>query len=147
MVAPQQVDSLRVLQLEEQQQCQYLDIEGSPIDIVSEEEVLLQGRGAVGFEDIEQIIELSTWLMLYPWISPTTMVGDEMESILGYRSEIRGKLLKIKDTFLIKSFIKSRWSMPFFFSYSVTYGILFITEIFLLSSFIRLYYSILIDIP
>lgn len=83
MVAPQQVDGFRVLQLQEQQQSQCLDVEGSPVDIVSEEEVLLQGRRAVGLEDVEQVVELAELVMFYPWISPTTMVGEEMESILG----------------------------------------------------------------
>ena len=83
VVAPQQVHGLRVLPLEEQQEGQRLDIEGSPVDIVSEEEVLLEGRGAVGFEDVEQIVELAECVRGYPWMSPTTMVGEEMESILG----------------------------------------------------------------
>lgn len=58
MVSPEQVDSIRVLQLVGEQQGQGLDVEDSSIHIVSEEEVLLQGRAAVGLEDVEQIVEL-----------------------------------------------------------------------------------------
>jgi hypothetical protein len=83
MVAPEQKYVIRVNNFVGQQQSHDFDIESASIDIVPKEQIFCFIRGSVVLENRHKIEKLSILFFMYPWISPTTEIGDCKVSRLG----------------------------------------------------------------
>lgn len=83
VVAADEVDGLRELELVGEEQRDDLDAVGAAVDEVAQEEVLLARGRAVEMEDVEQVVKLAEWTRQYPWMSPTMLMGEASRSRLG----------------------------------------------------------------
>jgi hypothetical protein len=66
VIAPEEMDGLGILKFIGEEKGDDFDAEGTPIDEISQEEVLFSWRTSIFLKNIEQIVELTICKQAYP---------------------------------------------------------------------------------
>lgn len=118
VVAPQQVDALRVADLQDQDERHHLDAKLAPVHIVAQEEVMRIGWAAELLEDIDEIEELSVDVAHnHEWVGQLEHGG--------FLLCIADNLQRICDDYRITFFMVSRPRPPFCFNSYIASRILY----------------------